>query len=277
MPNTLQLHRNETSRAIEALRQGQSLLVLGESGSGKSTIAQNVRTALEEEGFRVAIAQYLGSAKTTLVGVAEELGLETTETTANGKERSFTLEELRALLAADVISPRTLLIVDDAQRFPASLRYWLEAVFKAGALILLLGDRPPAAGIFLKVPRIEMGAIETQSIRALMTEEALTHGIALKATDFADLEQRVGGNPALAKRVVKEYVLGIGNGKSTDHRRYIDGTPFLIAFLSVIGIVRFIGLGIGDRSLYIIGGIATILAISLRVLLSQANRRSGKL
>ena len=277
MIGTLQLHSKETTQALEALRAGSSILVLGESGSGKSTIAENVRQILEGEGYRVAIAEYLGSAKTTLQGVAQQLGVDTTETNQNGKERSLTLEELRSALAADVVSPRTLLIVDDAQRFPASLRYWLEAVFKAGALILMLGDRPPAAGIFLKVPRIEMGSVETPSIRALMTEEALAYGIVLKASDFAELEQRVGGNPALAKRVVKEFVLGIGGDRSTDHRRYIDGTPFLIAFLSVIGIVRFIGLGIGDRSLYIIGGIATILAISLRVLLSQANRRSGKL
>jgi len=55
---------------------------------------------------------------------------------------------------------------------------------------------------------------------------------------------------------------------------YIDGTPFLVAAISLVGIVRFIGMGLGSQSLYIIGSIATISAISLRVILMRANYRN---
>ncbi|MBD1877226.1 hypothetical protein H6F75_27465 [Nodosilinea sp. FACHB-131] len=44
---------------------------------------------------------------------------------------------------------------------------------------------------------------------------------------------------------------------STDHRQYIDGTPFLIAGLSAVGIVRLISIDLGDKALYIVGGVAT--------------------
>jgi hypothetical protein len=91
---------------------------------------------------------------------------------------------------------------------------------------------------------------------------------------IADLEQRCGGNPFLARRVVREQSLNLSSGEQGDRVDYVDGTPFLIAGLSLIGIVRFIGMGLGDRSLYIIGGIATIGAISLRVVLMRANYRN---
>jgi hypothetical protein len=85
------------------------------------------------------------------------------------------------------------------------------------------------------------------------------------------------GNPALAKRVVHEELLGIGDEMSTDHRQYIDGTPFLIASLSAISIVRFVGIGMGDKVLYMVGGIAMILAMTLRTLFYSINRKSTRL
>lgn len=269
------LYKRELDQVCGALRSGQSMLVLGEAGAGKSTLAEQVKDVLGDEGYRVAIGIYLGSAKSTLQGICEELEVPTTIDLGD-KEKAMTLEELRCELAKHLVLSKYLLIVDDAQRFPASLKYWLEAVLKDGALMLLLADRPPAAGIFLKMPRIEMDSLQTDVVRALMSKEALDQGMTLSAGDFAELEQRVGGNPALAKRAVREYALGLGEG-GTDHRRYVDGTPFLIAALSIIGVVRFIGLGLGDKALYIVGGIATIAAISLRTLFTQANRKSNKL
>jgi len=273
----LDLRSKELDTVCAAVRRGQSILVLGEAGAGKSTLADQVLNVLSSEGYEVAIASYLGSAKTTLIEVADQLGCPTAIELDNGKEKQMTLDELRAELLKNLTCGNRVLICDDAHRFPASLKYWLEAVLKGGGRLILLADRPPASGIFLKVPRIEMESLNTDVVRSFMVGEALAHGITLSASQIAELEQRVGGNPALAKRVVHEFVLGLSEANSTDHRQYIDGTPFLISIISLIGVVRFIGLGIGDRSLYIMGGIATIFAITLRTVFTQANRRTTKL
>jgi len=273
----LDLRAKELETVCAALRRGQSILVLGESGSGKSTLADQIQVGMSSEGYEVGIATYLGSAKTTLLELCDQLGFPTAIELDNGNEKPMTLEQLRAEVLQNLTCGKRILIVDDAQRFPASLKYWLEVVLKGGGLLVLLADRPPASGIFLKVPRIEMEVLQTDVVRSFMVGEALAHGITLNTSQVAELEQRCGGNPALAKRVVHEFVLGLNESNSTDYRRYVDGTPFLIASLSIIGVVRFIGLGLGDRSLYIIGGIATIAAISLRTVFNQANRRSSKL
>jgi len=232
---------------------------------------------MEGEGYEVGIATYLGSAKTTLIELCDQLNFPTTIELDNGNEKQMTLDQLRTEVLKNITCGKRILIVDDAQRFPASLKYWLEVVLKEGGLIVLMADRPPASGIFLKVPRIQMEMLQTNVVRSFMIGEAMAHNITLNTSQVAELEQRCGGNPALAKRVVHEFVLGLNESNSTDHRRYVDGTPFLVASLSIIGVVRFIGLGLGDRSLYIIGGIATIAAISIRTVFNQANRRSSKL
>lgn len=102
-------------------------------------------------------------------------------------------------------------------------------------------------------------------------------GIQVNSNKLAKLQERSGGNPYLAQRVIREKALGISNDQAGEHVEYIDGTPFLIATISFVGIVRLIGLGMGDKSLYIIDGIATITAITLQILLSRANARQTRL
>lgn len=270
----VEFRENDLAQVISSLLKGQSLLVLGESGSGKSVLGLEVKHRLGGE-YRIAVVSYSGSAKQTLIAIAEALGVPTE--TADDRPKPLTADQLRVEIAQDMNGGRRLLIADDAHRWPASLRYWMEELLRGKGLLLLLADRPPARDVFLKLPRMELEPLTADQIRTLMYAEATAQGMAINPTKFADLQQRVGGNPALAKRVVHEELLGIGEEMSTDHRQYIDGTPFLVAGLSAIGIVRFVGLGLGDKALYIIGGVATLLALTLKTLFYSINRKSTRL
>lgn len=271
----MELRQAEVEQVTGALSAQQSILVLGESGSGKSWIARRVAEQLQQQRYQTAIATYCGAAKETLVSIADQLDVPTVS--QDDRPKPLTAEQLRKELLKHLPAPKTLLIIDDAHRFPASLRYWLEEVLREGGLLLLLADQPPAKDIFLKMPRIEMQPLKNDQIRSLMYQEALAHGMTLNPSQFAELQQRAGNNPALAKRVVHEALLGIGESQSTDHHQYVDGTPFLVAGLTAIGIIRFVGLGLGDKSLYIIGGIATLAAIAIRTVMYTVNRRSSRL
>jgi hypothetical protein len=269
-----EFREDDINQVIGSLSQGQSLLVLGEAGSGKSVLGIAVGKRMGSD-YRVAIASYSGSAKQTLIAIAEAFGVPTE--TCDEKPKPLTADQLRQEIRDDMNCGKRLLIADDAHRWPASLRYWMEELLRGKGILLLLADRPPAKDVFLKMPRLELDPLTPDQIRTLMYAEATAHGMAINPGKFADLQQRVGGNPALAKRVIHEELLGIGEDQSTDHRQYIDGTPFLIALLSTIGIVRFIGIGLGDKALYLIGGIATLLALTLRTLFYSINRKSTKL
>jgi hypothetical protein len=96
---------------------------------------------------------------------------------------------------------------------------------------------------------------------------------------FARLQQLSGTNLMLAKKVVKEESLGLTSRSGGEHRNYIDIAPFVNAVLTALGIIRFVGLGMGDRTLYIFGGIVMLVGISFKYLsrgLSRKKPRLGK-
>ena len=208
-----------------------------------------------------------------MLEICDQLGCDIEDNSGN-KPRPYTADQLREEIAQELEIANTLLICDNAHRYPVSLRYWLQDCLGSKALLLMLATKPPVGGIFFKMPRISIQPMMSQEIREIMLEEAGEINLKLPASTIADLEQRCGGNPFLARRVVREQSLNLGADEQGDRIDYVDGTPFLIAGLSLIGIVRFIGMGLGDKSLYIIGGIATISAISLRVVLMRANYRN---
>ncbi|NJL56516.1 ATP-binding protein [bacterium] len=250
--------------------------MIGEPGAGKTTVGMKTKERLEAEGFTVAIASYSGAAKETLTAIADQLGVSTVSD--DEKPKALTAAQLRESLLKAIPKPKTLLIVDDAHRWSASLRYWLEDISRAGGLLLLLASSPvPPKDIFVKIPRIELSPIKDEDIRALMKAEALSYDARLEPKELAELQQRAGNNPALAKRVIRETVLGITETTTGDHYQFIDGTPFLVALLMLVGIIRFIGLGLGDKALYVLGGVFTLAALLIRALLYAANRGSRRL
>jgi Holliday junction resolvasome RuvABC ATP-dependent DNA helicase subunit len=272
----MELRKAETEQITEAIVSNQSLLVLGEPGAGKTSLGRQVRQRLEKQGFEVAIANYSGAAKETLTAIAEQLGVSTM--TEDDRPKQLTAAQLKESLLKRLSDPQTVLIADDAHRWSASLRYWLEDVVRAGGLLLMLASSPcPAKDVFTKVPRLELAVLRDDEIRSLMKQEAQSYNIALEAKELAELQQRAGNNPALAKRVIREAVLGISEATTGDHHQYIDGTPFLVTLLMLVGVVRFLGLGLGDKVLYVMGGLLTLMALIIRTVLYAANRGGRKL
>ncbi|NJN87532.1 MAG: hypothetical protein HC881_16010 [Leptolyngbyaceae cyanobacterium SL_7_1] len=64
---TMELRTVETDHILSALDNHQSLLVLGEPGSGRTTLGYRVLDELRGQGYAVALVSYSGSAKECLV------------------------------------------------------------------------------------------------------------------------------------------------------------------------------------------------------------------
>ena len=216
------LYRNrEKNRIVAALLANSSLLVISEPGAGKSFLAEAVVEELEDQAFLVAMPQ-IGTVKQVLLEIAESLGVDTE--TLEGK--SMNSQQLQEAIAEFLDNQIAFLILDNAHRFPASFRCWLEQLHAQGQPMLLLATYPPARDIFIKLPRIELEPLPNQIIREIMEDEAESLGIQLNPGQLADLQQRTGGNPMLARRTVKEEYLGL-EGNALDHTQWIDGTPLL--------------------------------------------------
>ncbi len=269
---SLTLYRSrEKRRIVAALTANSSLLVVGEAGSGKSVLGEAVAEELEQLGYTVAIA-HPATVKQTLLSIAEQIGVETES--LEGK--ALTVQGLTEAIAVFLGDNTAFLIFDNAHRLQVSLRCWLEELHCQGQPILLIATFPPARDIFLKLPRIELQPLGDRAIREIMQESAAELGLSLLPGQLANLQQRVGGNPMLARRVVKEEYLGLED-TAPDHTQWIDLTPLIIATLMCLVLVRFLGLGFNSTSLYLLGGILTVVVGVVRLLLYSLPRSKGKL
>ena len=217
-----------------------------------------------------ALASYKGSLKKFLVEIATALDIPTTN--ENGK--SLTADALKEEIAENV-GDSTLLIIPESQRLPSSIRYWLEALLDNEVLLVCFAVANPRKDLFLNLIEIELSLPSDLDIREAMQQEAQRLGLKLSRSRMSQLQSQAGRNLMLARKVVQTEALGINDSKP-EHTQYIDISPLLIGGLTLLGIVRFVGIGTGNKGLYVIGGMALILVMTLRQL-SRVRGSSKKL
>jgi hypothetical protein len=238
----------ELRRIVATLLANGSILVVGEQGIGKSTLATAAVEKLQAEGFKVAFVKPTTN-KQMLLEIAELFGIET----QNIEGKSLSIEKLKIAIA-DYLSEKTaFLVIDDAQRCALSFRTWLSDLYKQKIPILLFATDPPRTDIFICLPRIELQPLPEYAIRELMEQAALERGINLTTSGLAKLQERVGGNPMFATRVINEEYLGI-ESETGDHRRYFDMTPVFMLVGVVFVVMRFMALGTANPALYVFTG-----------------------
>lgn len=261
----------EKKRITATLLANSGLLVVGEAGCGKTFLGEAVIQELIDQEFTLT-APKIGTVKQMLLAIARDLDVDAE--TLEGK--AMNTQQLQEAIADWLLNNTAFLILDDAHRFPTSLRCWLEKLHLQEQPMLLLATFPPARDIFFKLPRLELEALSEKDIREIMEDEAASLSLELTPGQLADLQQRAVGNPMLARRVVREEHLGL-EGNNYDHTQWIDGTPLLIAVLMCFMVLRFLGLGFNNTSLYLLGGILTVAIGIIRLMIYSLPRQSNRL
>lgn len=251
----------ELRRILAALKANSSILVAGEEGCGKSVLYNAVYEQLSNEGFTVAMSEP-ATPKQMLIEIAEQLGVDTV--TLEGKP--LTVDQLQRAIATHFESNIAFLVIDDAHTCELKFRIWLKTLKRQGVPMLLLATDPPKSDVFINLPRIELAPLPEYAIRELMETAAMDRGINLKPHELARLQERVGGNPMLAVRVIDEEYLGL-DIEAGDHRRYQDATPLVMLAGVFFVVIRFIGLGTSNQALYIFGGVLATVFLGVSRLL----------
>ncbi len=263
--------RTETDCLLAALQQGASLLVVAEAGLGKSHLARSVAEVLCAASLPVALVTP-STPKQTVVDIAVQLGVPV----VTDEGRPLTQMQLQTEIAETLAKQRAALLLDDAHRLPVSLRVWLEQLLMRRQPMVLFATQPPRKDIFLKLPRLELKPLAHAQIRELMQEAAAAQHLALSPAQLATLQERTGGNPMLARRVLDEERLGLDT-TAPDHTEWIDGTPLLLAVLLIFSAVRFLGRGLHQTDLYLLGGFLAVAVGIARLLLASLPRQSKRL
>jgi hypothetical protein len=230
---------------------------------------------------QTAIAIYKGSVKKFLQTIAFELDIPTTETTYNKSgeptgEKDLTVDGLKEEIASNV-GDDTLFILPEAKRLTTSIRYWLEELISNGVTVCCIAPVNPGKDIFLEMLEIELSLPEDKQIRAVMEAEAKKQGLTLSPSRLAELQPLAGRNPMLAKKVIRNEKLGL-NKQKPEHTQYVVIMPVIVAALLAFGIVRFVGMGTGNKGLYITGGVCLVTGMALKQLGSVrgARKRLGQ-
>lgn len=221
------------------------------------------------DDYAIATATYKGSGKKFFELIAQQLDIPTTEDKLdkNGDvvgEKPMTMDKLKEEIALNVM-PNTCLIFPEAKRLTTGIRYWLEDLMNNGVRVVCFAVINPNRDIFLDMIEIEIQAPDDSQIRATMKDEAQLLGLNLTDSRLAELQTLAGRNPAIARKVIRRERLGM-NPDKVEHSQYLDISPLVMAALAMLAIVRFIGMGTGNKGLYIVGGIAMMVGMSLKYL-----------
>lgn len=268
------------SQLVEAIAAGQSVLVSGEVG-----VLGDLPQALVDRwrGERsVAIATYKGSGKKFFEAIAEQLEIPTTEDKLDKEgevvgEKPMTLEAIKDEVLANV-GEGTLLVLPEAKRLTTGIRYWLEDAIAAGVVVVCFAVVNPGRDIYLDMLEIELDPPSEQEIRAVMEREARRQGVELGRSRLAELQPLAGRNPLLARKVVRNERLGLNRRADPQHTQYVVIMPLLLATLFTFAVLRFVGMGTGNKGLYITGGICLVVAMALKQLgqVRGARKRLGQ-
>ncbi len=161
-------------KVCEAVRAGNSILVLGEAGTGKGDFAKALFSEMQGE-FNTAIATYKGSLKKFFGAIAFNLDCPT-EDQESGK--ALTVDALKDEILENS-GEDTLLILPEAKRLTTSIRYWLEDMMSAGVIVVCLPVVNPKKEIFLEMLEIELDLPSEREIREIMEAEAESQGLNL--------------------------------------------------------------------------------------------------
>ncbi len=171
-------YRNsEFNRIIASLRADAGILVVGEAGSGKTFLANDVATALKNEGFEVVFID-ARTHKQILLEIAYQLGISRTD--INGK--NYSLKELEIEIAFYLQHHTAFFIVDDAQRCNPKFRKWLKDICRKKPM-LLLAINPPKTDVFINLARLELLPLPEYAIREMLEQASLERGLNLTAND----------------------------------------------------------------------------------------------
>lgn len=254
---------------MKAVEQGASVLLIGETGSGAVELARELHEKFSQ-GAGCAIATYKASTKNLLKAIAEGLGVSTQ--TDDDKPKELNTEQLKEEILNN--AEGAVMILPEAQRLPASIRYWLSDCIADGARVIAIAAQNPKKDLFLELLEIEMALPTDDRIRQIMRSECDRYGLRLSEAQLAALQPLAGRNAMLARKVIRAEALGLKQEKP-EHTQYLDIWPLVLAFLALLGLFRFAGMATGERSLYIIGGMSIMTGMALRYVSRVRGARRG--
>ncbi|NJP11402.1 MAG: ATP-binding protein [Leptolyngbyaceae cyanobacterium RU_5_1] len=268
---TMSCRSSEEKYLFGVLNRRRSLLLFGSGGVGKTFLAQRVCLLLTEAGKKVYYFPWTTPQGEFIKELCRVLEIETQKGNGTRITQSQLLKEIGTVL----VQQDAVLIIDKAHSIPVQLRNYIEVWLEQTAVILLVGTLPPKKEMYLKFPRWELKPLDqVQSIK-LVSASARHYRVKLSQQQLRELAVRGNGNPQFLIRSVIDW--DVKGDDDPDQAEWIDLTPAVMVALCGIILLRFIGQGMSDKNLVVIGGMAAIALRVAFILLSRMNKKHTRI
>jgi len=281
---------------VAEIRKGKHVILTGPVGIGKSAV---LKAALEAVGDKVdlliklhdhqAKGQFLEMARQMLaLGLvsAKELELpakfhELPATQIDWREVKSQVNRMSMRDLTQAIIPalsransKPVIAVDDLTSLtPTQMAFWL-AIFDFAQVIGCASEKKVRVRkLWWKMKEIAVKPLPTDVIRDIVKKYITAKGVLIESPDLyiSHVVKQSGGVPQAIYDMLDES----GKERIIDKRKvremrhdagvaYLDFTPMVMILGALIVSMRYVGMGTGDKTLYIMGGMGAALFLTFR-------------
>ena len=181
---------------------------------------------------------------------------------------------------------RVLIAVDDMTRLtPTQQAFWL-AIFDHAQVVTCASERKRGLRkLWWKMKEIEVPPLPLGVAKAIVREYIARRGMMIESPELyiGHVVKQAGGNPQAIHDMVdessKERLVDKRQIREMRHQagvRYVDFTPAMIVVGAMVVATRYVALGIGDRSLYVMAGIGAALFLSIRFFMFKGAGKANR-
>ncbi|MDD5319484.1 MAG: ATP-binding protein [Methylococcales bacterium] len=279
---------------VAEIRKGKHVILTGPVGIGKSAV---LREALKRAPINLLIklddyqakGQFIEIARQMLVlGLvsAKELGLpvkfhnlpvadidwkEVKNQINRMSMRDLTHAIIPALARVDT---KPVIAVDDLTSLtPTQMAFWL-AIFDHAQVIGCASEKKARVRkLWWKMKEIAVKPLPPDVIRKVVKKYIETKGVLIESPDLyiSHVVKQSGGIPQAIYDMLdesgKERIIDKRKVREMRHEAgvsYLDFTPMVMILGALIVSMRYVGMGTGDKTLYIMGGMGAALFLTFR-------------
>ena len=169
---------------------------------------------------------------------------------------------------------RPVIAVDDLTSLtPTQMAFWL-AVFDHAQIIGCASEKKAGVRkLWWKMKEIAVKPLPQDVVRSVVKQYVTTKGVMIESPDLyiSHVVKQSGGNPQAIYDMLdesgKERIIDKRKVREMRHEAgiyYFDFTPMIMLFGAIIVSMRYVGMGTGDKTLYIMGGMGAALFLTFR-------------
>ncbi len=281
---------------VAEIRKGKHVILTGTVGIGKSAVLRKALTQVSSKiGLIIQLHDY--QAKGQFVEMAKQmlyLGLVSAKeldlpvqfhdmapAAIEWKEirnrvnrmsmRDLTQAVIPALAKAET---KPVIAVDDLTSLtPTQMAFWL-AIFDHAQVVGCASEKKPRVKkLWWKMKEITIKPLPPEVVKDMVKRYVSSKGILIESPDqyISHVVKQSGGIPQaifdMLEESSKERILDKRKVREMRHDagiKYLDFTPMVMLLGALIVSMRYIGMGTGDKTLYIMGGMGAALFLTFK-------------